>query len=114
MTTHGLVISEHALERYQLHHPGATGAQVLAELERGVEVSGDMARLLCGRRKPHRRDRRRQAAADRYVLARDRRGLFVVAPDRGGVRRAVTYLRFGSAQEAFARDAWPREAAAQA
>lgn len=90
----------HALVRFREHHPEATDDDVREAVARGVELSSDLANSLLGRPLEIRR------TDSGYTLAADRRGIFALK-ERGQV--VVTYLRFGIAQEEFARKHWPEE-----
>ena len=92
----GVWVTAHVRERLREHHPfiGTRGARAM--FERSTEISREVAAgLLC---------RQMSAVQDRYYLAEDRRGLFVllerphhVRPDETW-RSLVTYIRFGPAQ----------------
>lgn len=101
-------VSRHALERFREHAPDAEWPDVLAALERGIDVPPETATALAGRPKSH------PHGDSRYRLAPDRAGLFVLAPKRHGTPgwSVVTFLRFGPAQAAFARAHWPEGEAA--
>lgn len=100
-------VTGHALERIREHYPDAGAWAAGRLLLAAVEVSGEIACEML---------RRRQlASADRYFLAADRRGLFVVAPGtRPGSPFAyslVTYLRFSPWQAELAARLYPLPAA---
>lgn len=82
--------SVHALDRYREHYPDADADALLRDLMLGERVTPEVAASLVNRRQSD-----LQCA---YVVARGRKGMFVVK--RGGV---ITYLRFGSTQEALVR-----------
>jgi hypothetical protein len=103
-------ISPHAVERVAQHHPLTDKRDVSARLDLATEIEqGAAAGLL---------DRSMEAVQDRYFLAHDRRGIFVVAEtdnrnEPGTIWRVlVTYVRFEASQEALAHNLWPTRAAA--
>jgi len=79
------------MERYCIHHQGASTEDIRASLMEGEEISSDLAAILAGRSWKTRK------TTDRYVLSPDGRGLFVISDD-GSV---VTYLRLGEKQMLF-------------
>jgi hypothetical protein len=93
--------SPHALKRYRQHHPGATRGDMQLAVGTGIPVEPDTAHALCGRPAEQRLD------TGSFVLAPDRRGLFVLVPFGPRGRLVITYLRFGPAQEDFAVRSWP-------
>lgn len=95
--------SKHALDRYQEHHPDADWRDLIEDAQTGDEVEPQTAQSLAGRTS--------EARNTRYTLARDRRGMFAIATD-AMPHKVVTYLRFGEAQEEFARKHWPARDAA--
>lgn len=86
----------HAIEALGLFYPGADGRDVIREVEAGIEIETGTAVALVGRS--------RCRAGNRYVLHRERTGLFVVA--EGGA--VVTFLRFYAREQyALACRLWP-------
>ena len=100
-------VSGHALDRLREHYPDANGWSAGQLLLAAVEVPGDVVREMLQRAvaKP----------SDRYFLAADRRGLFVLAPStRSGspfLYTLVTYLRFSPWQAELAERLYPLPAA---
>lgn len=94
-------VSNHAMERLHELHPscGVVGAcRLLSEAE---EVAPEAVAPLLGRRLA--------AVRDRYFLAADRRGVFVVQRFPNESVRGwtlVTFLRFGPQQTACASRLW--------
>jgi hypothetical protein len=84
-------IRPHALERFQEHHPDATRFSLCRELERATEVEGAFLAPFLGRRL--------EGVRDRYKVAQDGWGVFVLALNRNPEAFfpwvLVTYLRFG-------------------
>ena len=91
-------ITRHALDRLGEHVPGITVRAAGRLLLEADEVPGDIAREMLRRRTA--------VSADRYLLAADRRGMFILAPAEleasTFVYTMVTYLRFGPWQTALA------------
>lgn len=92
----GVFLSEHLLERVREHHPRAGVRGGLALLERATEVEPGLVAPLLGRRL--------ESTNSRYLVAYDRRGVFVIepTPDRPFPWTGVTYLRFGAYQQEVA------------
>jgi hypothetical protein len=91
-----LVVTEHALDRFGLHNPGANARDVEQAVLQGEPISTDMAKTLLGRRR---------ISNDSYLLSPDRRGLFVLAQRQQ--LKVITYIRFGLLQEQFVLKHWP-------
>lgn len=101
----GVWVSRHALDRVREHHPNAGVRGALALLARADEVAaGFIAPFL---------DRRLEDVRDRYLIAADRKGCFVIVRAGGSGRlpwTMITYLRFDAHQEDVASrllDPWP-------
>ena len=85
-------------ERYAEHHPLALEDELLSAVARGIELDPKMAYTISHRtREPTR--------GDRFVLAPDRWGCFVIA-----AQTVETYLRYGLSQHEFVSAHWPPEA----
>lgn len=87
-------VSEHAIGRVAEHHPIRSRWDVVELIDRAIEmplevVLGILRRVRAG-------------PGDRYFLADDRRGIFVLAtsriPDSAFVYTMVTYLRLSPSQ----------------
>jgi hypothetical protein len=80
--------TSHALERYRLHQPAATINDVLDAWQWAESVSAELAQTLTGRRL--------RTTRDRYRIAPDHRGMFVLSEHhrRSGQWVLITYLRF--------------------
>lgn len=92
-------VQYHAVERFQQHHPHLEEYGLLGALRRSWEVSAGVARSVCGRSPGG------GAKGDRYFVADDCRGIFVVSASRV----LVTYLRMSYSQQNWLREAWPGE-----
>ena len=93
----GVFVTFHARERLRLHHPNAGVRGALALLDRSTEVEPGFIAPFIGRRA--------ETLQDRYFVATDRSGVFVVARSfEGGTFpwALVTYLRFGQYQQEVA------------
>lgn len=88
-------MSYHALERYREHHPEASTDEMNRAITAGEQIDGDLVQALCGRSG-------RASIEDRFVLAPDARGIFVIVGDT--VR---TYLRLGSEAQRIVRGRQP-------
>ncbi len=77
-------VTGHALERYQILHPGATAAQVAVALDYTTRVAPALVAVLT-------QCPRRAHGNDEYLF--DGKGIFVIA-----CGRARTYLRLGETQ----------------
>ncbi len=95
--------SRHAVARYREHHRRSGMSDVRLAVGIGERVDAQLALTIVGRRPPRRK------AMSVYVLAPDRRGLFVLVPLTRCSWKVVTYLRFGPAQLQFALSHWPLE-----
>lgn len=97
-------ITKHSLRAFRKQHPRAVVADILGNLARGKIVSKDLALAIAGRKK--------KKTTSIYVLAPDRRGMFVIEPDNSLVETfsrphtMVTYLRFSLIQEEFVIKHW--------
>ena len=100
MNVRTLRITNHAQERFQLHHPDAvTWDEIKTHVRFGVQISGDvLAQALCWRQ---------VRPGSRYVLSPDRRGVFVIADNPDGSVVLVTYLRLGIKHYEWALREWP-------
>lgn len=92
-------VKRHALERFQIHHPDAVIGDVMLAVNTGIPMARELAIQFLGR------EMGRQGPVERYVLAPDRWGLFVVTLERPPV--LITYLRFGLSQHSVALRLWP-------
>ena len=81
-----MIASHHALERFRIHYPKATTADLLVAVRAGRDEDPDLVLTITGRSL--------RPTADRYVAAQDYRGLFVIAD-----QVVVTYLRLGLTQQ---------------
>lgn len=88
-------VSEHAVDRYREHWPGAGEVDVEAAIVRGETVSHGTAAALAGRKEPSKHER----AVTQYVVSDDRRGMFVIKA--GNV---VTYLRLSEQAQVIIDD----------
>jgi hypothetical protein len=88
-------MSYHALDRFREHHPDASSDDLQHAISSGEPVDGDLVQALCGRSG-------RASADDRFVLAPDARGIFVLVGE--SVR---TYLRLGSVAQRIMRGRQP-------
>ncbi len=95
-----MYVSQHALQRYRIHHPAADADAALLAVNAGEPLARELAAQLLGRHTPG------GERTEHFVLVPDRKGVFVVSLDRPP--SLVTYLRFGPAQEALALRLWPR------
>lgn len=87
--------TDHAVDRLGLFYPGADGKTVIDEVGRGVLLEPETAAALVGAR---------ARPGYRYVLHRERTGVFVLTADR----IVVTFLRFSTFQQhELARRLWP-------
>ena len=97
-----VVPTVHAIEAYRIHHPEAERLDVQRGLRDAEEIDPIAAHGLAGRvRAPN--------PGDRFFLAADRQGVFVVAAGRGplaGKLALITYLRFQASQVRFACQHW--------
>jgi hypothetical protein len=91
-----VLVTDHALERYQIHHPTARKADILSILPWGYRESGPVIQAVTGRGSEQ---------TDIFVVAPDCQGAFVLVPDEK-FTSIVTYLRFGESQSAFFRRAY--------
>lgn len=88
--------TDHAVEALGLFYPGANGHDVIREVRAGIEIEPQTAVALVGRT--------RTRPGNRYVLHRERTGLFALDSD-GTVK---TFLRFYAlAQHKMACRLWP-------
>lgn len=95
-TVYPPVVTQHALERYQIHHPEAVYADVVNAWKYAHDTSPELAQQLLGRR--------RLDAGRTYKVAPDFRGMFVTgANERTRELRMITYLRFQLTQERLCR-----------
>jgi hypothetical protein len=93
----GVFVTRHALERLQLHHPCSNYHDALRLLGAAQEMEAGLAAPFLGRSLA--------GVQDRYWMASDRRGIFVVVRNRtqGSFPWVlITYLRFGPYQQAVA------------
>ena len=90
-------VTRHAVERVQEHHPNAGPRGVVSMLAAGLPVD---AREVAGFLQRH-----FGACRDRYVLAYDRRGIYVLI-DRPDEQVVVTYLRLSPWQVTRACEIW--------
>ncbi|MES2644744.1 MAG: hypothetical protein V4850_34970 [Myxococcota bacterium] len=89
-----LWVLPHALERLRLHHPNVGVRGALALLGRAEEIPPGVAAPLLGRSL--------EGVRDRYFLAHDRAGVYVIARSYPGSSFGwvmMTYLRFGPYQQ---------------
>lgn len=94
-------VTHHATESYAIFYPQQRGVyDILREVELAVPIPAEAAPGLLGRR-----GLRADVAPSRYLLHRERTGLFVIAAESDVV---ITFLRFYSrAQHDQARALWP-------
>lgn len=89
-------VSGHARERVAEHHDVRSAWAVCELIDAATEIEPDLACTILQRRQP------RGPGRDRYFLAADRRGLFVIAPSwiegSAFAYTLVTYLRFSPSQ----------------
>lgn len=93
-------VTRHATESYAIFYPQRGVADILREVELAVPIPADVAPGLLGRR-----GLRADMVPSRYLLHRERTGLFVIAPEADVV---ITFLRFyGREQHDTAARLWP-------
>jgi len=93
--------SRHAVQRFREHHRRAGIGDVQLAVGVGEWIEEQTALFLAGRL------RRRGREASVYVLAPDRRGMFVLVRVAPHSWKVVTYLRFEASQVEFATSHWP-------
>lgn len=89
-----LWVRPHALDRIRLHHPSVGVRGALALVRCAEEIPAGIAAPLLGRSL--------EGVQDRYFLAHDRGGIFVIVrsqPQHTFGWVMVTYLRFGGYQQ---------------
>ena len=96
---YNLFLSRHATDRVREHHPNARIRGTLAMLNRAEEIESGTAAGLMGRKPGE--------TPDRYFLAFDRRGIFVIARGNYMPWTLVTYVRLGDSQQEVALRLWP-------
>lgn len=100
-------VSGHARERVAEHHDVRSAWAVCELIDAATEIEHDLARAILQRRTL------REPGRDRYLLAADRRGMFVVAPSwvegSAFAYTLVTYLRFSEGQTAALANLFPTE-----
>jgi hypothetical protein len=89
-------VSGHARDRVAEHHDVPTAWSVCELIDEATEIEPDLARAILQRRTP------RDQSRDRFLLAADRRGMFVLAPSwiegSAFAYTLVTYLRVSPSQ----------------
>ncbi len=93
MTLLPLRTSQHALERFQVHHPDATHSDLVLAIEAGEKVDWRVVWTLTQRRGE-------ADSRDRFVLAKDSLGIFVVRRF-DSYEMVQTYLRLSESQQAI-------------
>ncbi len=100
-------VSGHARDRVAEHHDVPSAWSVCELIDAATEVEPELARAILQRRPS------RELRLDRYFLAVDRRGMFVLAPSwvegSAFVYTLVTYLRFSEGQTAALADMFQPE-----
>lgn len=95
-------VSGHARERVAEHYDVRSAWAVCELIDAATEIEPDLARAILQRRQS------REPRLDRYFLAADRRGMFVLAPSwiegSAFAYTLVTYLRFSESQTAALAD----------
>lgn len=86
--------TRYCLDHYRFHHPEAEQADLVDAILLSEEIPSDIAMSLLGRRR---------STKDRYFLAPDRRGLFVLTKNN----TFFNYLRFQRQQTDFCKKHWP-------
>jgi hypothetical protein len=99
------VLTPHALDRYQIHHPSADGPELLAALLRSEPISQGLVTALMGRVSPR---TGAGSSSSAYFSAPDGRGIFVL-----GDGAVITYLRLQPSQQRFLQPSSPRKATLQ-
>ena len=94
-------ITAHARERLQEHHPNIGTRGALALLQAAIPVPAEVVAGFLARKD--------SAVQDRYLLAEDRAGIFVLVhcPERAIPDVLVTYIRLGQAQQDLAWRLYP-------
>lgn len=82
----GFRLSSHVFDSYREFYPAAQRHEIEAEVRAGLEIDGAIAARLVGRKG--------QSEDDRYILHRERTGLFVWAINKTDEWTVVTFLRF--------------------
>lgn len=113
MTRIRLNVTDHAIDRWRLHHPGQGACAIIRAVDKGLSLAPAEALQLIARKWAL-----KNAV---YVLVKDDRGMFVIAPPspkaiadmattgRSAKRTVVTYLRFSARQVAEVAKYAPRK-----